>query len=552
MTTPTAVKPNHQPAVPLWKNPVAVGIFIVVYVIVIAVILLSLDRRDTWFPIKTTLAFPPLALAPLLIINAPLSRWVKAIGLFLLLGVVLPLVGIYDTNYLELLIQMSIFSALALGLNIVVGFAGLLDLGYVAFFAVGAYLWAMFTSSADTVFKLNNMLVPGSGLVTLPLIGLQVAAFPLFLVIGVVVAAIFGIVLGLPVLRLRGDYLAIVTLGFGEVIRVLVNNLDKPINLTNGAQGLHNVAAPSSNFLIGPLDVAFQFLGTIVKTNSSVTPESVQQQILLYFIAISLVGIIMVLANRLDNSPIGRAWTAIREDEVAAIAMGVPLVRMKLLAFATGAACAGAVGVLYGAKQTFVSPESFQLTQSINILAMVIVGGLGGIRGVLLGATVVTLLNLQVLTNFSLQINSLRNVGYVLSANLIRAIVAIPYLFLSYLAVRFIRNNDQFNRIESFPFVRFKKGVTIWQQALTIALVLLLLALIVSGALWIISMRDFPIKDWPTQLTPDKYQRFVFGILLILMMIFRPAGLLPEPRRAMELEHTDGELPKLKEVEDVA
>jgi branched-chain amino acid transport system permease protein len=474
MTTQTPVKPTHRAAVPLWKNPVAVGIFLVVYVIVIAIILLSLDRRDTWFPLKTTLAFPPLALAPLLIINSPLSRFAKAIGLFLLLGIVLPFVGIYDTNYLELLIQISIFSALALGLNIVVGFAGLLDLGYVAFFAVGAYLWGMFTSSAD------NMLVPGSGLITLPVIHLQVAAFPLFLVIGIVVAAIFGIVLGLPVLRLRGDYLAIVTLGFGEVIRVLVNNLDKPINLTNGAQGLHNVAAPSSAFLLRPLDLAFQFLGSIVKTNSSVTAESVQQQILLYFIAITLVGIIMVLANRLDNSPIGRAWTAIREDEVAAIAMGVPLVRMKLLAFATGAACAGAVGVLYGAKQTFVSPESFQLTQSINILAMVIVGGLGGIRGVLLGATVVTLLNLQVLTNFALQINSLRNIDYVV------------------------------------PII------------------------------------NFPIKNWPTQLTPDKYQRFVFGILLILMMIFRPAGLLPEPRRAMELEHTEAELPKLKEVEDAA
>lgn len=476
MTTPTAVKPNHRANVPLWKNPVAVGIFLVVYVVVIAFILLSLDRRDSWFPLKSTLAFPPLALAPLLIINSPLSRWVKGIGLFLLLGVVLPLVGMYDTNYLELLIQISIFSALALGLNIVVGFAGLLDLGYVAFFAVGAYLWAMFTSSADTIFKASNMLVPGSGLITLPVIGLQVAAFPVFLIIGVVVAAIAGIILGLPVLRLRGDYLAIVTLGFGEVIRVLVNNLDKPINISNGAQGLHNVASPSSAFLIRPTEM----ITTAIGLRPTAAMDSITQQLLLYFIAIAIVGIIMVLANRLDNSPIGRAWTAIREDEVAAIAMGVPLVRMKLLAFATGAACAGAVGVLYGAKQTFVSPESFQLTQSINILAMVIVGGMGGIRGVLLGATVVTLLNLQVLTNFALQINSLRNINYVV------------------------------------PII------------------------------------NFPIKNWPTQLTPDKYQRFVFGILLIVMMIFRPAGLLPEPRRAMELEHADAELPKIKEVEDAA
>jgi branched-chain amino acid transport system permease protein len=183
-----------------------------------------------------------------------------------------------------------------------------------------------------------------------------------------------------------------------------------------------------------------------------------------------MIAIIIVIARRLDNSPIGRAWTAIREDEVAAIAMGVPLVRMKLLAFATGAAFAGAIGVLYAAKQTFVSPESFSFIQSISILAMVIVGGLGGIRGVILGAMCVTLLNLHVLTNLSLQINSLKQVNFVV------------------------------------PII------------------------------------NFHITDWPTQLEPAKYQRFVFGMLLVLMMIFRPSGLLPEPRRKLEMnKHLEGE-----------
>lgn len=434
----------------LLKNPVIAAVLIVVYIFLAAVILLNLDRRDLWFPLHTTLAFPPLVIAPWLILGSNTSRWFKGITLLLLLLVVMPIIGIYDSTYLELLIQISIFAAMALGLNIVVGFAGLLDLGYIAFFAVGAYVWGMFTSSANTVFNINGMLVPGQ-------------AFYIFIFIGVIASGIAGILLGLPVLRLRGDYLAIVTLGFGEIIRVLANNLDQPINFTNGSQGLHGVARPSAEFLIEPVKSVASWFNIQLAT-----PAPVAQQLLFYFFAIVIIGVIILLASRLDNSPIGRAWTAIREDEVAAIAMGVPLVRMKLLAFSTGAACAGAVGVLYGAKQTFVSPESFQLIQSINILAMVIVGGMGGIRGVALGAVIVTLLNLQVLTNFSLLVNNLRNIDYVV------------------------------------PIINFR------------------------------------ITDWPTQLTPDKYQRFIFGILLVAMMIFRPEGLLPEPRRQLEL-HRESE-----------
>lgn len=434
------------------RQPVVAGALLVVYLLVAVLILSNLDRGSLWFPLYSTLVFPALVFAPFVILAAPVHRWLKVALIALLLFVGIPYLGMRDSSYLELVIQMCIFAGLALGLNIVVGFAGLLDLGYIAFFAVGAYTWSMFTSQADTVFKINGWLVSGS-------------AFYGFIFVGVAVAAFVGILLGLPVLRLRGDYLAIVTLGFGEMIRVIANNLDKPINLTNGSQGLFNVGRPPvPPFLFDSLTFAGQMAGIPL---NNITPLS--QQLLFYLIGIAIVALIIVIAQRLDNSPIGRAWTAIREDEVAAIAMGVPLVRMKLMAFAMGASFAGAIGVLYGAKQTFVSPESFSLIQSISILAMVIVGGIGGIRGALFGAVVVTLLNLLVLKNLSLQINALRNVDFVV------------------------------------PII------------------------------------NFHIRDWPTQLEPAKYERLIFGLLLIVMMIFRPGGLLPEPRRHLELKQANEE-----------
>ncbi|NWG16806.1 MAG: branched-chain amino acid ABC transporter permease [Chloroflexi bacterium] len=428
------------------KRPVVAGAMLIFYIVAAVVILSSLDRGNLWFPFYSTLLFPTLILSPFFVLAAPVQGWFKGVLVVVLLFVAIPYLGMRDTSYLELVIQICIFAGLALGLNIVVGFAGLLDLGYIAFFAVGAYMWAMFTSGAPTVFNINGWLVPET-------------AFYIFIIFGIIVAAIVGILLGLPVLRLRGDYLAIVTLGFGEMIRVIANNLDQPINFTNGSQGLFDVGRPPIPFFMrdGVL-TAERMLGLSI-TNV----EPLSQQLLFYFIAIGIVAIIIMVARRLDNSPIGRAWTAIREDEVAAIAMGVPLVRMKLMAFAMGASFAGAIGVIYGAKQTFVSPESFSLIQSISILAMVIVGGMGGIRGALLGAVIVTLLNLLVLKNLSLQINALRNVDFIV------------------------------------PIINFR------------------------------------IQNWPSQLEPAKYERLIFGLLLILMMIFRPAGLLPEPRRRMEL-----------------
>lgn len=428
------------------RQPTVAGVLIVAYLVVAIVAVLSLDRGNIIFPLLSTCAFPPLVLSPFVILASPLPGRLKLSLILLVIMIVMPVIGIYDGAYMELVTQICIFAGLALGLNVVVGFAGLLDLGYIAFFAVGAYLWSMFTSNVDTVFNINGWLVPGW-------------TFYLFLLVGVVIAAGVGILLGLPVLRLRGDYLAIVTLGFGEMIRVLARNLDTPINFTNGSQGLSGVQRPP---LVPGLSEGATFVTQTMNIRTD-NIEPVAYQVLFYFIAIAILGLIILAARRLEDSPIGRAWTAIREDEVAAIAMGVPLVRLKLLAFASGAAFAGAIGVLYGAKQTFVSPESFSLIQSISILAMVIVGGMGGIRGVVLGAVVVTLLNLQVLKNFSLQINALKNIDYVV------------------------------------PII------------------------------------NFHISAWPSQLEPAKYERLVFGLLLVIMVIFRPAGLLPEPRRRMEL-----------------
>ncbi|MEZ4666977.1 MAG: branched-chain amino acid ABC transporter permease [Anaerolineae bacterium] len=405
--------------------------------------------------------------------------------------------------------QICIFAGLALGLNIVVGFAGLLDLGYIAFFAVGAYLWAMFTAPVETYFKINNMLVPSN-------------YFFLFMIIGVVVAAVVGILLGLPVLRLRGDYLAIVTLGFGEMIRILAQNSDSvgfpPINFTNGSQGLNNVARPQVPQFF------YDFVNQVARIHEvpANNLQPVTQQLLFYFIAIAVIVIILVIARSLENSPIGRAWTAIREDEVAAIAMGVPLVRMKLLAFAMGASFAGAIGVIYAAKQTFVSPESFSLIQSISILAMVIVGGIGSIRGVLLGACVVTLLNLQVLKNLSLQINAWRNADAVLpNAALIVVAVIVAVLFLLWARTK-LRN---YMRANQPNFQRY--------QSLAAATIIALIG--IGIVIFALQAGDFHIRDWPTQLEPAKYERLVFGLLLILMMIFRPAGLLPEGRRQLEM-----------------
>ncbi len=301
----------------------------------------------------------------------------------------MPYIGNLNQGFLDVVTQAAIFVALALGLNIVVGFAGLLDLGYVAFFAIGAYLWGIASTS-----QITNLLPMFAD--SLPFSG---GWFFVFLVLGVFVAGAAGVLLGLPVLRLRGDYLAIVTLGFGEVIRILANNLDRPVNITNGAQGITNIGQAPMFF-----EPAIEALG--FQPNEGAT-----YRMYMYALAVIIAGLTVIVSRRLDASRIGRAWTAIREDETAAIAMGVPLVRMKLLAFAAGASFAGAMGVLFGAKQLFINPPTFDLLRSISILSMVILGGMGSIPGAILGATLITLLNLRILPDLAAQLTTWRQAG---------------------------------------------------------------------------------------------------------------------------------------------
>lgn len=328
--------------------------------------------------------------------------------------VVIPIMGRSNTYYLDVLTQVGIYSVLAVGLNIVVGFAGLLDLGYVGFYATGAYVYAIFASSQASNF-MGKSWSPVSG-----------NFFWLFLIIGMVVAALVGVLLGLPVLRLKGDYLAIVTLGFGEIIRILFNNMDKPINITNGPKGIVPITPPK---LFG------------ITLNSPIH---------YYFIVLVVLLLTIVLVSRLNNSKIGRAWTAIREDELAARTMGIPLIKMKLFAFACGAAFAGMMGVIFAAKQNFVDPSSFGFMESIGILAMILLGGMGSIAGVITGAAAVVVLQLQILKSLSGYLVDLSNAG---------------------------------------------------------------------------------VLDIPSQLDPAKYERLVFGLILILMCILRPKGILPAKRK---------------------
>jgi len=244
-----------------------------------------------------------------------------------------------------------LFVFLSLGLNIVVGFAGLLDLGYVAFYGVGAYVYALLAS---------------------PHFGLHLP-FWVILPIGAAVAAVFGVLLGTPTLKLRGDYLAIVTLGFGEIVRIFLNNLSQPINITNGPQGIAQIDPVRIGGLsFGQTEV---FLGL-----------SVSGPMKHYYLLLLLLLLVIVINLRLQNSRIGRAWEAIREDEVAARAIGIDTTRVKLLAFAMGATFGGVAGGMFSSIQGFISPESFVLTESVMILAMVVLGGMGNIWGVVVGA----------------------------------------------------------------------------------------------------------------------------------------------------------------------
>jgi len=237
----------------------------------------------------------------------------------------------------------------------VVGFAGLLDLGYVAFYAVGAYAYALLASPHFDIHWPFWAILP----------------------IGAAVAALFGILLGAPTLKLRGDYLAIVTLGFGEIIRIILNNLSRPINITNGPQGISRI----DPFRIGGFDFS---------SSQQILGLPFSGPIKYYYLLLVVLVLVIFVNLRLQNSRIGRAWEAVREDEVAARAMGIDTTRIKLLAFAMGASFGGVAGGMFAAIQGFISPESFKLVESVMVLAMVVLGGMGNIWGVILGAVLLS------------------------------------------------------------------------------------------------------------------------------------------------------------------
>ncbi|MCT2195400.1 branched-chain amino acid ABC transporter permease [Paenibacillus sp. p3-SID1389] len=398
----------------LWlgQSQLAQALLFTMFVIVTA--------ASVYFSNKSVIAFLLLLGSLLLLYLTTFRTSIKwAVGAALLL-VVIPFAtsgGPAHQSYMEVATQCGIYIAMALGLNIVVGFAGLLDLGFVAFFAVGAYTYAIFATPQANEF-ISGQLFPLPG-----------GAFWIFIVLGGFMAALFGLLLGLPVLRVKGDYLAIVTLGFGEIIRIIFNNLDKPVNITNGAMGLASIQPPS---LFG---LAFTFPNQF------------------YFIVLFILAIVIFGVKRLEHSRLGRAWKAIRENEIAAQSMGIPLIRTKLTAFAIGASFSGMMGVVFAAKQTFIDPTSFTLLESITILVMVLLGGMGSVPGVILGAALVTILNLQVLTE-----------------------------------------------------------LTNWLNQLTLQGVIQL----------------------PSSISPSKMQRLIFGVILLLVAIFRPNGLIAAKNKKVD------------------
>ena len=267
------------------------------------------------------------------------------------------------TDWASVLFLVVIYMIVAVGLNVVIGLAGLLDLGYVGFYALGAYSVALFGSTSSPVVEAIQSRFGLSEEWAVP--------FAICVPIAMAMALIAGVILGAPTLRLRGDYLAIVTMGFGEIIRICARNLD---NVTNGAAGITNVPVPP-----GPKVDGREFFNVS-------EPER------WYWLALVVLIILIWMAKRLENSRVGRAWLAIREDEDAAAIMGVAAFKYKLWAFAIGATLGGMAGLLFGSKQQYVEPNGFMLNLSFLFVAMVVIGGSGNILGVLIGAFLLTYL----------------------------------------------------------------------------------------------------------------------------------------------------------------
>ncbi len=319
----------------------------------------------------------------------------RSMGIVLVLLMIFPFVAQnFGNSWVRIIDMALLYIMLALGLNIVVGFAGLLDLGYIAFFAIGAYLAGLLASPhfgvllmsvADEYPNLSEWLL-SSGIFSQDVQdkGIHLSVW-VIVPLAALVAGAFGAILGAPTLKLRGDYLAIVTLGFGEIIRIFMNNLNSPINFTNGPQGIN---------MIDPVSIAGVSLAGEAGSKATVVIGgfSMPSVNAYYFLFLFLCIAIVFVTSRLQHSRLGRAWVAIREDEIAAKAMGINTRNVKLLAFTMGASFGGVAGAMFASFQGFVSPESFGLTESIAVLAMVVLGGIGHVPGVILGGVLVAAL----------------------------------------------------------------------------------------------------------------------------------------------------------------
>jgi branched-chain amino acid transport system permease protein len=304
-------------------------------------------------------------------------KWVRSVGVLLVVAFAfyLPFLNVLPFAYIRtdlnptgsdwasVLFLIVVYMIAAVGLNVVIGFAGLLDLGYVGFYALGAYSVALFGSPSSPVVEALQSRFGLSEEWAVP--------FVMCIPIAIAMSLTAGVILGAPTLRLRGDYLAIVTLGFGEIIRITARTLD---NVTGGAAGITQVPVPP-----GPEIDGRAFFNTIDAERW-------------YWLALVVLIIIVWLASRLEHSRVGRAWLAIREDEDAAAVMGVAGFKFKLWAFAIGASVGGLAGLMFGSKQQYVEPNAFMLNLSFLFVAMVVIGGSGNIVGVLVGAFLLTYL----------------------------------------------------------------------------------------------------------------------------------------------------------------
>ncbi len=405
---------------------------------------------------------------------AKIALWALfVVFLFLLPILNIPIITTPDTDFGDVLFTVTTYVLVALGLNIVVGYAGLLDLGYVAFYATGAYTAAWFASAqfagqtcpkhgvsiADCPvalvpkhsFNLGGIGVPvGTG-------GFHVTIWLLLLLAGVI-TALFGIMIGLPTLRLRGDYLAIVTLGFGEILPQVARNGDNlgGFNLTNGPNGITPLDSPGWGHDLSTWTGHFLPQNYLTCCHTKVFDHVIASADVYFWTALVLLIITVFTSLRLRDSRLGRAWVAIREDETAAAAMGVPLMRTKTWAYATGAFFGGVAGAYYASFKSATFPGDFFFNISVFVLCMVILGGMGNVWGVILGAAFLEYLDREGLANTGSWINTHIHVG-----------------------------------------------------------------------------------GWHPHLDVPLYSSGIYGVVIVVVMLFRPEGLLPSKRRAAELHEAE-------------